>query len=397
MAGFPRRPVPGSRVAVVGGSIAGCAAAIALARSGCAVTVFERSRGVLADRGFGIGMAGRDWREFVDAGYFDAAMPVRSCSSRRWIVRDPAAGEDGRLAWRQPLELRLTNWGIVWRALRGRVPEGVGWRTATVTGVRDTGDGAEVAHDGVTERFDVVVGADGYASLVRPVTGGGRPRYAGYALWRGNYPVSRLASVPSAMRDAGVSVMFPGGHGGCYLIPGLPGGETRVNWAVYLPLPGLDGDELLSLPPGTVGDGLAARLDRVVEARFPPSWARIVRATRRAELALQPVYDLAVGRYATGRLLLAGDAGALVRPHAGAGVTKAVQDARTLERACREHRRWDEVLTAYDTERVRRGAALVDLGRRLGAAQVGQTPDWRGMNPADYERWWQSTVDTPGR
>lgn len=391
---FPRRAVPGSRVAVVGGSIAGCAAAIALARAGCAVTVFERSRGVLADRGFGIGLAERAWREFVEAGYFDAAMPVLSCSSRAWIVPDRAAGEDGRLAWRQPLEMLLTNWGIVWRTLRGRVPAEVTWRTATVTGVRDTG---EVTSGGRSERFDAVVGADGYASLVRSSAGGGRPGYSGYALWRGNYPVSRLASVPDRLRGAGVSVMFPGGHGVCYLIPGLPGGEARVNWAVYLPLPRPGGDGLLSLPPGTVSDGLAARLDRVVEAWFPPSWARIVRATRRAELALQPVYDLAVEHYATGRLLLAGDAGALVRPHAGAGVTKAIQDARVLERACHEHGRWDGVLAAYDTDRVRRGAALVDLGRRLGAAQVGPTPDWAAMGSADFRRWWESTVDKRGR
>ena len=46
--------VRGSRVAVVGGSIAGCAAAIALDRLGCRVDVFERSTGALRDRGSGI-------------------------------------------------------------------------------------------------------------------------------------------------------------------------------------------------------------------------------------------------------------------------------------------------------------------------------------------------------
>ena len=46
--------IVGSRVAVIGGSIAGCAAAIALRRVGCDVTVFERSSHELGDRGFGI-------------------------------------------------------------------------------------------------------------------------------------------------------------------------------------------------------------------------------------------------------------------------------------------------------------------------------------------------------
>ncbi|MCR6487406.1 FAD-dependent monooxygenase [Amycolatopsis sp. OK19-0408] len=383
-----------SRVAIVGGSVAGSATALALARSGCAVTVFERSRGTLADRGFGIGTARVAWREFAEAGYFDAATPVVPCSSRRWIVPDAAAGEDGRLAWEQPLDLLLTTWGNLWRGLRARVPAEVTWRTATVTGVRDTGDGVEVTADGVAGRFDVVVGADGFASLVRDVAGGGRPGYAGYALWRGTYPASRAPSLPAALRGAGVSLMIPGGHAAFYLIPGPPGGETRVNWAVYLPLPR---PARRSFPPGTVGDGLVAELDRVVSAHFPASWARLVRATRREELALQPIYDLAVGHYATGRLLLAGDAGALARPHAAAGVTKAVADARALERACREHRRWDDVLTAYDAERVERGAALVELSRRLGAAQVGRTPDWTAMDAAQYRSWWWSTVDGSGR
>lgn len=46
----------GLNVAIIGGSIAGCAAAIALRRVGCEVTVYERSRGTLEDRGAGIGM-----------------------------------------------------------------------------------------------------------------------------------------------------------------------------------------------------------------------------------------------------------------------------------------------------------------------------------------------------
>lgn len=43
-------------VGIVGGSLAGCAAAIALRRAGCEVSVYERSRGALEDRGAGIGM-----------------------------------------------------------------------------------------------------------------------------------------------------------------------------------------------------------------------------------------------------------------------------------------------------------------------------------------------------
>jgi 2-polyprenyl-6-methoxyphenol hydroxylase-like FAD-dependent oxidoreductase len=64
----------------VGGSIAGCAAAVALSQVGCAVTVFERARGTLADRGVGIGMAPQVQATLAVRGLIDPAMPY--CARR---------------------------------------------------------------------------------------------------------------------------------------------------------------------------------------------------------------------------------------------------------------------------------------------------------------------------
>ena len=62
--------VAGSRVAVVGGSIAGCATAIALGRAGCDVAVLERSSTGLRDRGAGqvAQEEGPDRADAVEAG-----------------------------------------------------------------------------------------------------------------------------------------------------------------------------------------------------------------------------------------------------------------------------------------------------------------------------------------
>jgi pyruvate/2-oxoglutarate dehydrogenase complex dihydrolipoamide dehydrogenase (E3) component len=43
--------VAGSRVGIVGGSVAGCAMAVAAANLDCEVVVFEASSGLLEDRG----------------------------------------------------------------------------------------------------------------------------------------------------------------------------------------------------------------------------------------------------------------------------------------------------------------------------------------------------------
>src|SRR5258707_819312 len=91
--------IQGSRVAVVGGSIAGCAAAIALERAGCHVTVYERSRGELRQRGY------------LPADYTSV---VRTC--RWWVVADGTP--TGRLLWKQPAAAASNNWGVLWRSLR---------------------------------------------------------------------------------------------------------------------------------------------------------------------------------------------------------------------------------------------------------------------------------------
>ena len=46
------------RVGIIGGSLAGCAMAVALGQAGCDVTVFERSGEAMRDRGSGIGLPG---------------------------------------------------------------------------------------------------------------------------------------------------------------------------------------------------------------------------------------------------------------------------------------------------------------------------------------------------
>lgn len=59
-------------IGIIGGSISGCTAAVALLRAGHRVKVFERSSGVLLGRGVGIGtppsvIAGFRERDMIDA------------------------------------------------------------------------------------------------------------------------------------------------------------------------------------------------------------------------------------------------------------------------------------------------------------------------------------------
>ena len=380
--------VAGSRVGIVGGSIAGCAMAVAAGRLGCDVTVFEASSGELHDRGAGIFIPLALRQQLVASGYLAASTPYCHPPERLWLTADPAE-PTGRVLWRHGFPGAAHNWGVLWRALRSLVPDGAYRRGVAVHDCDpDADDVTVVLGDGTTERFDVLVGADGYCSTVRrAVCADVRPSYAGYVLWRGNYE-ERLVNDPAviAMLDEGfLTICFRGGHAIVYLIPGRNGatgqGERRVNWGVYgSHPPGMDFMEPTSIPPGAVPGPLADRLEQIIDEHLPPAWAGVVRAGGPEVLSVQPIYDHAVRSSVLGRLVLVGDAAALSRPHTASGVVKAMQEAAAFETTGSAHDTWPEVLAAFDAERCAAGTQVVELSRLLGHGLVEQCPDWAAMS-----------------
>jgi 2-polyprenyl-6-methoxyphenol hydroxylase-like FAD-dependent oxidoreductase len=305
--------------------------------------------------------------------------------------------------WHQPAAVFVNNWGVLWQSLRAGVDDQRYHDGVAVEVLEEGPDGAVVRLGaGATERFDILVGADGYRSSVRArLHPGSKPDYAGYILWRGNYPESRVidrTAIDCADEiGALLTVCFNGGYGIFYMIPNFDHrtdpGHRRVNWAIYTAQPdGLDFSEPSSIPPGSVTRDLYANVDRVLSTSFPPAMEALVRLSPIEEVSLQPIYDEPVDRYTGLRTLLIGDAGAVTRPHTRSGATKALQDALALERLTHEHTDWETLLPAYDLERVEAGNRLVQLGRRIGRAQVEETPNWAAMTTDDFDAWTKATL-----
>ncbi len=395
--------IQGSRVAVIGGSIAGCASAIALTRAGCEVTVFEKSKGGLRDRGAGITVAAPVYDELIGSGYLFPEMRVGRRGELIWITREEDV-PDGRIVGRQPYSSVMCSWALVWRELRDRVPAADYREGTAITGVRQLDDGVELEIEGgPTERYDAVVGADGYRSRVRSIVAPEATLgYAGYGLWRGDYPADRLAAdqMPELGEDF-VAVAYSGGHLVFYQIPDPASGGLRQNWALYGGVPDrLFSSDLQPIPRGRLSADAFEYLKGFVAWHLPPAWSRLVRETDLDELSVSPIYDTPVSHYVSGRLLLVGDAGTIARPHTGAGAVKALQDAGALERVCREHGTWEEALAAYDAARLDSGNALVELGKHLGRMRVETPQDWRAMTSEGFESWlhantngWRSAYD----
>ncbi|MEW1546328.1 FAD-dependent monooxygenase [Streptomyces tsukubensis] len=404
--------MPGTRAAVVGGSIAGCAAALALHRTGHHdITVHERTTGDLSARGVGVGVHEGRYRELAAAGYFDPATEHLRLRERHWYVRGPGgrpADPLGRRIRTESFDFRTYNWGSLWRGLRARVPGAVRFRTGSaVTAASDTPDGALLTTaGGAVERYDLIVGADGYRSVVRAAVGpGGRPDCAGYLACRGAYPEERLPDAARWDPAAIAYVVFPGGHVVLFRIPGERGGP-RINWVLYTSPPaGADlpfsapaaggagfeppGSAPGGVPPGRVGAVLREHLTALTAEHFPPFWRRVIDLTEPGELLVQPMYDVIASPGAKGRIALIGDAATVARPHTGAGVVKALQDATLLESALRDGGALPDALRAFDSARESLGRTMVDLGRSLGTALVTAAPDWRTLDDAALAAWWR--------
>ena len=389
-------PVGGLKVAIAGGSIAGCAAAAALIRAGCDVEVFERSASGLMDRGSGIGIPGTLREELIENAYLPESYPNCEMSRRWWQF--PDGTKDGRLLCAQPTPAYANNWGNLWSALRGLVPDDRYQEGKRLASFEESKDAVDVRFaDGEERRFDLLVGAEGYKSLVRSVLHpNASPRHAGYVLWRGNYPESEVPDhhFIDALdaETAWVTVPFPGGHGVLYMIPDFDGGNTpgrrRVNWAIYGPIPnGQPWDGIESIPPGNVTADAYCELQELLRDHFPPAVRDLIAHSQREDVSIQPIYDSIVDSFVGERTLLIGDAATMTRPHTASGATKALEDALALERLAKSCTSLPELLQEYDALRCEGAKVLAEIGRRIGHAQVTNTPDWGTMGPPEFATW----------
>ena len=396
----------GGRVGVVGGSIAGCAAALAAVRGGAdEVVVFERATGELQGRGVGLGVNVERYAELRDSGFVDDSMPWLPVRTRRWFAQGKESAL-GREVANLPFTIRAYNWGSLWHELRRRIPASVDYRAgAAVAAVRDGDSGAQVVlADGTGERFDLVIGADGYRSVARAALfPEAQPEYAGYFLWRGTFPAGRLAELDGLLgpgeswaADDSFTVGVPNGHMVAYRIPGSGTDDQVMNWGLYAQAPttalGVEIDEPTSIPPGAMTDTLLDYLLAQADELLPPYWAGLVRLTAPERFFVQPIYDLEVPSYVGRRVLLAGDAASVARPHSGAGAVKALQDAATLERSWSRAAGWSGLLADYGAVRLPAGRAAVSLGRRIGQDQVVEAPAWADLDAAGFEAWLASTM-----
>ena len=386
----PSRPGTRSqrRAVIAGGSMSGLLLGLMLRRDGWDVNIFERVESELAGRGAGI-VAQPELIETL------RRLGIQATDLGVEITQRKILDQQGRVLCALQRPQVLTSWERVYRLLRDAFPAERYHRGQALTRFAQNAACVTACFGTETHECELLVGADGLRSTVRQqCLPGLEPLYAGYVAWRALVPEQRFP--PAVHRELFDTMSFclpPGEQFLGYPIAGpgndLRPGRRRYNVVWYRPadehreLPALLTDACgvtheISIPPPLIRAQPIAEMHAAAEHLLAPQCRAIVRLIE--EPILQPIYDLETPRMTFGRVALIGDAAFVARPHVGAGVSKAADDARTLANALANA----DVVSAlrqFEAARLLVGRRIIERARHLGAyLQATQTAEERARS-----------------
>lgn len=350
------------RILIVGGGFSGMSAAIQLRKLGAEVDLVEIDPG-WRSYGAGISLGGATLRAFKTLGILDAFLEHGAASDgvKLCLPHGPQVGEvptprlvgpdvPGGGAIMRPVLASILAQAT--RASGTRVHLG-----CSFTHIRQDAEGVDVEFsDGRSERYDLLIGADGLYSAVRIAVfpDAPSPAYSGQAVWRAVLP--RPAEVNSACMWMGPRIK-----------PGVnPVSSSEMYLFVTEPRP-----TKAHVDPATFAEQLRALL-----ADFQDPLLQRLRAQigPDSQIVYRPLEGLLLrGDWHRGRVVLIGDTVHATTPHLASGACIGIEDALVLaEEIGRTEHDGDlgASLAAFQRRRYERCRMVVENSARLGEIEI---------------------------
>jgi salicylate hydroxylase len=319
------------RVLIAGGGIGGLTAALALARMGCEVQVYEQAA-ELREVGAGIQLAANGTHVLYALGVGEALKGL-SCEAEGKEIRIWNSGETWKLFDLGKVSIERYGYpyltvyrpdllGVLERAVRSE-KRALIHLGAKCIGFQQTETSVTLQlENGSTVDGDVLVGADGVHSRIRQgLFGPDKPQFTGVVAWRGIVPMERLPR--HMVRMVGTNWVGPGGHVVHYplragKVMNFVGALERSDWQVESWSARGTTEELAADFAGWHDDVHA--LIRNIPVPF--KWALMVRPP--------------MERWSVGRVTLLGDACHSMVPFLAQGANMAIEDGYIMARALTE-------------------------------------------------------------
>lgn len=337
-----------ARVAVVGGGIAGLATALALHRRGLEAVVLERAP-ALRELGAGIALWPNATRALRDLGILEA-VSLRSGPAESIQIQSPTGHTLLRFSTSRPDAPSIC---VVRRDLVSVLEAALPSRTvrygATFNSAAATARGIQVTTSDGDLEVDLLVGADGLRSRVRDsLIENVEPVSQRFVAWRA------VSTWPEDVGSDAIEMWGDGRRFGLFRLD-----HDRAYWYA-----------LATEDPGESSSRSdLAELERVF-AEWHPRVLKVVGNTE-GEIARHDVFDRPPSKqWASGRVVLVGDAAHGMTPDLGQGGAQGLEDAVALSRWLDLEDDLDVALAGYVRERMRRAVWIQRQSRYAG--QLGQ-------------------------
>ncbi|STY28581.1 monooxygenase, FAD-binding [Legionella wadsworthii] len=374
-------------VAIIGGSVAGCALALLL-KDKYSISVFERAYD-LKSRGAGITLSIELLNDLINKNLIDADILSHKFTVRHFFCQDSENPVYGKLLWKQSISMASLHWDTLFTNFRKRIPDSIYHSGIKVSNVQlfDQKPGQITLSSGETHSFDLIVFADGVQSLGRQLISHTQPQYSGYVAWRGTLDFSLIKN-NNFFNEQVYYYCYEKGHLLTY--PVYHHRTNKLNWVFYEKITLQDLECLGSTTLNDFSKTAKEHLHQLAISHLPVAAAQIILDT--PSPFLQKIDDVCTSRFVAQGALLLGDASYILRPHVGNGASLAIQDALHLSKLLTEYNDFQKAIELWEKESLPKRISMYELSKRMADALVLSPVDWHQMNESHMAKWWEQII-----